>query len=62
MRFLVDTNLLVYAVNKDCIEHRPARTAIEYWLSGTVPWSLTWAVIYEYLRVVIHPRVCSGSR
>ena len=57
MRFLVDTNLLVYAVNKDCIEHRPARTAIEHWLSGTVPWSLTWAVIYEYLRVVTHPRV-----
>jgi len=57
MRFLVDTNLLIYAVNADCVEHRPARAALERWLSGTVPWSVTWGVVYEFLRVVTHPRV-----
>lgn len=57
MRFLVDTNILAYAVNRDCDEHRGAVSAVEGWLSGSIPWALTWGVIYEFLRVVTHPRI-----
>lgn len=57
MRFLVDTNILAYAVNRDCEEHRAAVHALESWLSGSIPWVVTWSVVYEFLRVATHPRV-----
>lgn len=57
MRFLVDTNILVYAANRDCQEHDPARAALERWLTGNVPWAITWGIAYEFLRIVTHPRV-----
>ncbi len=57
MRFLVDTNMLEYAVNRDCQEHRAAMTALEGWLCGSVPWALTWSIVYEFLRLVTDPRV-----
>ncbi len=57
MRFLVDTNILAYAVNRDCEEHRAAAAALERWLWEAVPWALTWSVIYEFLRVATHPRI-----
>ena len=57
MRFVVDTNVLAYAVNRDCAEHEPAVDALRGWLSGAVPWALTWGIVYEFLRVTTHPRV-----
>ena len=57
MRFLVDTNILAYAVNRDCDEHRAAAGALQGWLAGTIPWALTWSVVYEFLRLATHPRV-----
>lgn len=57
MRFLVDTNVLVYAANRDCPEHATARQAVERWLAGNTPWAITWGVVYEFLRIVTHPRV-----
>lgn len=57
MRFLVDTNILAYAANLDCDEHAEAVQVLEGWLSGSVPWTLTWGVIYEFLRIATHPRV-----
>jgi toxin-antitoxin system PIN domain toxin len=57
MRFVVDTNILVYALNRDCTEHHQALTAVKGWLEGTVPWALTWGILYEFLRIVTHPRV-----
>lgn len=57
MRFLVDTNVLVYAANRDCPEYAQARNAVEGWLAGSTPWAITWGVAYEFLRVVTHPRV-----
>jgi toxin-antitoxin system PIN domain toxin len=57
VRFLVDTNILAYAVNRDGAEHREAVRAVEGWLSGSIPWALTWGVVYEFLRVVTHPRI-----
>ena len=57
MRFLADTNILVYAVNRDCEEHREALAVLEHWLSGTTPWAVTWSIVYEFLRVTTHPRI-----
>lgn len=57
MRFLVDTNILAYAVNRDCEEHGAAVRVLEGWLSEPVPWAITWSIVYEFLRVVTHPRI-----
>lgn len=57
MRFLVDTNILAYAVNRDSDEHRAAVRAVEDWLSGSIPWAVTWNILYEFFRVVTHPRI-----
>lgn len=57
MRFLVDTNVLAYAVNRDCEENRAAVAVLDDWLSGSVPWALTWSIVYEFLRLTTHPRV-----
>ncbi|HUF49865.1 MAG TPA: TA system VapC family ribonuclease toxin [Longimicrobiales bacterium] len=55
--FVVDTNVLVYAANRDCPEHERCRELVEQWRHGTTPWYTTWAILYEFLRVVTHARV-----
>jgi uncharacterized protein len=57
VRFVVDTNVLVYAANRDCAEHEAARSALEGWLAGSTPWAITWGIVYEFLRIATHPRV-----
>jgi toxin-antitoxin system PIN domain toxin len=54
---VVDTNVLVYAADADAPEHGPCRAALEGWRRGRTPWYLTWGIVYEFLRVVTHPRV-----
>jgi len=55
--FVVDTNVLVYAVNQDALEHARARDLVERWRAEAVPWYSTWAILYEFVRVVTHARV-----
>jgi len=55
--FVVDTNLLLYAVNPDSEDHEAARALIEEWRRGDRSWFLTWSIVYEFLRVSTHPRV-----
>jgi uncharacterized protein len=55
--FVVDTNVLVYAANVDAPEHARCRELLEGWRSGRGRWYTTWAVLYEFVRVVTHPRV-----
>lgn len=57
--FLVDTNILLYAVNPDFNEHPAAFAAIEKARDGSELWFLTWGVIYEFLRVSTHRAVFS---
>jgi uncharacterized protein len=59
VRFPVDTNILIDAANRDCAEHGAAAAALESWLSGSVPWTITWEIVYEFLRIASHPRVFS---
>jgi toxin-antitoxin system PIN domain toxin len=55
--FVVDTNILVYAVNRDDSAHEPCRTALERWRNQPEVWFLTWGICFEFLRVVTHPRI-----
>jgi len=55
--FVVDTNLLLYAVNPDSPDHKLARAGLEEWRMGARSWFLTWGLIYEFLRVSTHPDV-----
>ena len=55
--FVVDTNLLIYAVNPDAPEHETCLAALEEWRSGARSWFLTWGIVYEFLRVTTHTSV-----
>jgi uncharacterized protein len=55
--FVIDTNLLLYAVNSDAREHEGALSLLREWREGERPWFLTWGIAYEFLRVSSHPAV-----
>ncbi len=57
MRYFIDTNILIYAVNKTCREHTICKTFLEKLLASAESWCTSWGVVYEFLRVVTHPRV-----
>lgn len=53
----IDTNVLIYAEITSSQHHRRARQVLTELAEGTAPWALPWPCIYEFLRVVTHPRV-----
>ena len=53
----LDTNLLVYARREELPQHPAARTLLEGLATGDEPWALPWPCVYEFLRVITHPRV-----
>lgn len=55
--FVVDTNILIYAADGDSPDHASCRKLVENWRPQTTPWYLTWGIVYEFIRVVTHPRV-----
>ncbi len=55
--FVVDTNVLVYAADRRASEHEACREHLSRWRGAKLPWYLTWGIIYDFLRVVTHPRV-----
>lgn len=55
--FVVDTNVLIYAADKDAPDHGRCRALLEQWRAQATPWYVTWGIVYEFLRVVTHPRV-----
>jgi toxin-antitoxin system PIN domain toxin len=54
---VIDTNILVYAVNEDAALHRPARVWIEQIFSGTTVVGLPWIVLIAFLRITTNPRI-----
>lgn len=60
MRFVLDTNVLVHAVNSNSPFQTAAKESVENALSTATPFALTWGIIYEFLRVATHPRVFSN--
>ena len=55
----VDTNVLVYSEIVSSSHHRTARRLLTELAEGQVPWAIPWPCVYEFLRVVTHPRVFS---
>jgi len=53
----LDTNVLVYARRREARHHREALRILTELAEGDRPWALPWPVVYEFLRVVTHPRV-----
>ncbi len=57
--FVVDTNVLIYGADKDSPDHTQCRKLLESFRVQITPWYLTWGIVYEFIRVVTHPRVLS---
>jgi uncharacterized protein len=55
----IDTNVLVYSEIVSSTHHRTARLLLTELAEGPVPWAIPWPCLYEFLRVVTHPRVFS---
>jgi toxin-antitoxin system PIN domain toxin len=53
----LDTNILVYARREEAPFHREAAGLLRRLAEGDAPWALAWPCVYEFLRVVTHPRV-----
>ncbi len=45
------------ALNADVTDQARAAQVLEDLVNGSEHWALSWTVIYEFLRVVTHPRV-----
>ena len=52
----IATNL-VEAGNRRAREHARCREHLERLRTDPFPWAVTWAILYEFLRVSTHPRV-----
>jgi toxin-antitoxin system PIN domain toxin len=53
----IDTNVLIYSEIVSSQFHEPARRLVISLAEGIVPWAIPWPCIYEFLRVVTHPKV-----
>jgi toxin-antitoxin system PIN domain toxin len=55
--FVVDTNVLIYAANHSCPEHRRCLDLLQKWRRQPSAWFVTWGILYGFIRIVTHPRV-----
>ncbi|MDZ7781381.1 MAG: TA system VapC family ribonuclease toxin [Halioglobus sp.] len=55
--FVIDTNVLIYAADRDSPYHEVCRERLERWRRQPAPAFLTWSICYEFLRVTSHPRI-----
>jgi toxin-antitoxin system PIN domain toxin len=53
----VDTNVLIFAEIRTSAEHEQARRVLVELSQGAAAWAIPWPCVYEFLRVVTHPRV-----
>ena len=54
---LIDTNVLLYAVNAQATEHASAHRFLTAAIQSADRWYLTEGIVYEFLRVATHPRI-----
>jgi len=55
--FVVDTNILVYAANRDSPDHKLCNEWLATWARQQPKWHVTWGICYEFMRVVTHEQV-----
>lgn len=53
----IDTNILIYAEVESSEHHTAALELLTRLAEGQLPWAIPWPCVYEFLRVVTHPRV-----
>ena len=53
----LDTNILIYAHVSDYSEHPAVRTWLLEFLRQCEVFYITWQVVYEYVRIMTHPRI-----
>ena len=53
----IDTNVLIFAEITSSRHHERARALLQELAEGGRPWAIPWPCVYEFLRVVTHPRV-----
>ena len=54
---VIDTNVLLYAANRDSEFHEACRERLEGHRRSASPWFMSWPICYEFLRVVTHPAI-----
>jgi uncharacterized protein len=54
---VVDTNVLVYAADRDSTFHSACRDWLDRQRVRADAWYTTWPILYEFMRVTTHPRV-----
>jgi toxin-antitoxin system PIN domain toxin len=52
---LIDTNVLLYAVNEDAVHHRPAKKWLEGVLTGPEAAGFAWNVLLAFVRLTTRP-------
>lgn len=52
--YIVDANVLLYAVNRDAEHHAVARDWLDQSLSQTITVGFSWSVVLAYLRISTH--------
>jgi toxin-antitoxin system PIN domain toxin len=57
----LDTNVLVYAETPLLPQHARAAALLQEVAEGATPWALPWPCVYEFMRVVTHPRAWKRS-
>lgn len=53
----IDTNILIYARREETLYHREAKELLKNLAEGEELWAIPWPCIYEFLRVVTHPKI-----
>ena len=54
---LIDANLLLYAANRDALEHERSRSWLEEQLNGSQRVGMPWETLTAFLRLATNPRV-----
>lgn len=52
-----DVNLLIYAYDTTCLEHKPSKAWLEDSFSGDEPVGIPWQCLSAFLRIMTDPRI-----
>lgn len=53
----LDTNILLHSRRQELPHHAEAKELLREFAEGDRPWTILWPCVYEFIRVITHPRV-----